>query len=151
MWCDALNAPWEWVSSYCLFHPTITNQVGTAPNSQSLQPVWGIIEATHKTKQLSQSLALQNWSKIGDKVKSLRSELQLVMGVSTAGLVRLPACVRADTGAGAADPGRMCPPETLTAAQAPLFFRMLGRAVGANWKPGQGGVVSYKINFLDPL
>lgn len=150
MWCNALNAAWEWASSYCLFHPAITNQVGPAPNSPSLCSQH---EALLKPPT-KQNNCLSHWpSRIGVNLVTRLNPYGVSCNYSWEwahqgwwdsqhewGLT---------TGACAADPGGMCPSGTLTAAS--LFFRMLGRDIGANWKPGQGGVLSYQSSSLDPV
>lgn len=143
MWCDALNALWEWVSSHCLFHPTITNQVGPGPKSQSLCSQY---EALLKppTKQNNCLSHLPS-----------RIEVNLVTRLNPSGVNcswswqwALPAWVRADQRNRSRLNVPFWDPHCCTGT---LSFRMLGRAIGANWKPGQGGGVSYKSNSLYPL
>lgn len=104
MWCGGLKAPWELVQAV-FFHPSITNQVGTALNSQSVCSQY-LALLKLPTKQIIGSLSLQNWSKFGDETKSLQSRLQLLMGVSMPRAVRLLAWVRADHRSRCCWPGR---------------------------------------------
>jgi len=122
MWCGGLSVPWELV--HAVFHPSITNQVGPALNSQSLCSQY-LALLKPPTKQ-------SNWLSCCPSGTGVNLVRRLnVYEVSCSYSREWADQSRQDswhgwgltTPAGTADPGGTCLSGTLCTARAPPFSR----------------------------